>query len=193
MSERLKHIGHEGNIGEATGEFRQEKAAEHAKHVIESAAKSTDTLREGVEKLEKAVEAARPSNAEKVKKNLDVTQQDRATPLPDRAAKQQALRTSLGQVRHHLSGPGKSFSKFVHNPMVNKVSDTAGKTIIRPSGTLSGGLCTLLGSGYYYYATKQTGYHYSFTIALLLFVGGFAIGLVAETVHKLLAGGVRKG
>jgi hypothetical protein len=91
-----------------------------------------------------------------------------------------------------LGGPSKSFSKFVHGPTINTLSEAAGKTIIRPSGIVAGGLSTLAGSGYYYYAARQTGYSYSFTVALLLFVGGFAVGLMAEMIYKLLAAGSRK-
>jgi hypothetical protein len=186
MSEQL--AGYEKK-GEALDETETKAAAEHARKIIEANAESAKKSQESVEKIEERVEreATGTAEVEAIKKKLAVAEEMQTAPLPDRAGKQQALRTYLGQVRYHLSGPDQAFSKFVHNPTINSLSEAAGKTIIRPSGILTGGVFTLIGSGYYYFATKSTGYSYSFTIALLLFIGGFVVGVAAEIIYRILA------
>lgn len=140
---------------------------------------------------EQQVEAAQPVEAEVTKQNL-AAEEPAAAPAPntlDRPQMQQAVRTYLGQVRKHLSTSDKVFSEFVHNPTINAISEATGKTLIRPSGILMGGLCTLVGSAWYYYATNHTGYHYNFVFAFVLFAGGFILGVVIELLFKLLAKG----
>ena len=118
-------------------------------------------------------------------RRLQPKEEPKNIPAPDRLQRAQALRTYLGQVRHHLNGPSQSFSKIVHNPTINSISETAGNTVVRPSGILTGSILTLVGSAYYLYATRQTGYHYRFIVATILFVGGFIVGLAIEALFRL--------
>ena len=101
--------------------------------------------------------------------------------------KEISYQRSLTNVRRHLSAPSRAFSKVIHQPAVDKVSEVAGATIARPSGIIGGGICAVLGSSMLLYITKKYGYEYNYLIFILLFVGGFAAGMIIELcIHMLL-------
>jgi hypothetical protein len=183
MSERLVKTPENADEAnhESTIESRTEKGTE-----------ASEALRNHAEVAERRakeqVEAARPTEANKVREGLLAEpHESHALPMLNKEQKQQTLRTYLGQIRHGLSPTDQHLSKFIHKPVVNSISEATGKTFFRPSGILTGGLFAFVGSGYYLYAVKQTGYGYSFTLAMLLFIGGFIIGLAAEMAYKLTA------
>jgi hypothetical protein len=57
---------------------------------------------------------------------------------------------------------------------------------MRPSGLLGGGLLAFVGSLAYLVATKIYHFRYNYTMSLLLFVGGFCLGLILELAVHLL-------
>ncbi len=176
MSERLKN--HEHAEGQ---EAPREQAERHH------------------DKPEKSEEAAKSLNAEDVRKNLEELGDDDASalddklhavppaeelPPPNKAVKTAALNHYLNLVRSNFKGPGRSFSKLIHNQTVSSISDFAGKTIVRPYAILLGGVVTLIGSSAYLFYIRGTGYKYNFFVPLMLFAGGFVVGLLAELFLK---------
>lgn len=105
--------------------------------------------------------------------------------LVDKDLKAKALRDVLRKVRHHLSKPEKQLSKIIHQPAIEKASELGGKTVARPSGLLFGGISAFLGSLAFLYITKHFGYEYRFSAFILLFVGGFLLGLAIELMIRL--------
>ncbi len=191
MSERL--INDRPEHGHETVEAGHEAAHERERSTAETAPEQS-AARSHAEELgrkaaaEKRVEAARPAEADQLKAGLDATPNEpQIQAALTTEQRQQTLRTFLGQIRHHMSGTDQAFSKFIHKPSVNTISEAGGKTLFRPSGIMAGGLFALVGSGYYFYAVKQTGFGYNFTLAVLLFVGGFAVGLLVESILKLVS------
>jgi len=110
----------------------------------------------------------------------------------NRELKQIALRRELKQIQRQLPAPQRALSRLIHQPVVRAVSEGAGKTVSRPSGLLGGGLVALLGTSGYLYLAKHIGFQYNYNIFLLLFVGGFGLGLVLEFVVYLFTSSRRK-
>ena len=104
---------------------------------------------------------------------------------PNKELKTLALKNYLSEIRSHLGGTSKSFSKFVHQPKVNAISEFSGKTIVRPTAILFGGIFMFAGSAFYLYVTYRTDAQYNFFVALFLFIGGFIAGLIIELIYKL--------
>jgi hypothetical protein len=104
-----------------------------------------------------------------------------------------SLRTQLTRVRRSLSSPERLLSQVVHQPAVRVVSEAAGKTISRPSGLLGGGLVALLGTSTYLYLAKHLGFEYNYGVFLILFAGGFVLGLILELVVHYATASRRKG
>jgi hypothetical protein len=98
----------------------------------------------------------------------------------DNAIKTLRMRRNLGHVQNKLKPAEKSFSKVVHQPLVQLVSESAAKTISRPSGILGGGIVAFIGSLGYLYLSRHLGFTYNYLFFLVFFIAGFALGSIAE-------------
>ena len=97
-----------------------------------------------------------------------------------------AYQRTMNRVRQNLSAPSRAFSRLIHQPLVDALSESLAKTIGRPSGILGGGILALIGTTTYYYITKHYGYDYNYFVFLGLLVGGFVLGGLAELVWRTL-------
>lgn len=121
------------------------------------------------------------------------TEQPAAPQHINRELKQITLRRELNQIRRKLGAPQRTLSRVVHQPAVRAVSEAAGKTVSRPSGLLGGGLLAFLGTSGYLYLARHIGFQYNYGVFLVLFAGGFALGLALEfLVHAASASRRRK-
>lgn len=100
--------------------------------------------------------------------------------LVDKAVKMFRMRRNLSYVQNQLKPAEKSFSRIIHQPLVRRVSETAGKTATRPSGMLGGGLFAFIGSSLYLYLAHHIGFTYNYLVFLLFFGGGFMGGVALE-------------
>lgn len=149
-----KHVTHEEKASE-----NPVSSMESIKHTIEQEAKSGKELR---------VET--PENT------------DKQQFLITKELKAETLRRTLNRARKHLSKPDRAVSKAIHQPLVDAMSKVGEKTIARPTGLLTGALCALIGSAYVFYTAKHYGFNYNYSIAFLLFGGGYLLGLVIELI-----------
>lgn len=101
-----------------------------------------------------------------------------------RELKAMAYDRTIRRVRKHLSLPGRVTSKFIHQPIVNAVSEVTGKTVGRPSGLLGGGLVAFIGTSIYYFITRHYDYEYNPTVFLVLLGAGFIVGWILEIFIK---------
>jgi hypothetical protein len=138
----------------------REKAAK-AREAIKS---ETDIQINPLERLKAAEKASQPAPNTNVNREL----------------KQITLRRELQQIRRRLPATQRALSKVIHQPAVRVTSEVVGKTVSRPSGILGGGLVALIGTSGYLYLAHHAGFAYNYTVFLLLFVGGFILGLVLE-------------
>jgi hypothetical protein len=163
-------------------EHHEQSAKLHEK-LKQDAAEARDN-REHIPSLEhKAKEQALP--AEKVGLSEHGHQAEPSTQYVGRELKNMTLQRTLTRVRHKLSGPDKSLSKVIHQPVVDAVSRVGEQTVARPSGVLGGAICAFLGSCLFLWASKHYGFRYNYFLFFLFFVGGFAIGLVIELMVYL--------
>lgn len=79
-----------------------------------------------------------------------------------------------------MTPASRAFSKVIHHPVVDKVSDTVGNTIARPNLIIAGGLGTLILCSAVYLIAKQYGYVLSGFEAIGTFLLGWGIGAVIE-------------
>jgi hypothetical protein len=112
-----------------------------------------------------------------------------AAPAPqqtiNRELKSITLRRELNGLQRKESMPERTLSKVIHQPVVRKVSEVASGTVSRPSGILGGGVLAFIGTSSYLYLAKHMGFEYNFGVFILLFVGGFVLGLVLEMIVHL--------
>ena len=182
MSEQLRNQDNpfelEPNNSEAHKENSETEPIKVEKHEVKP---------DKIEQVRDEIEAAEVKSAAELNHALDSGLETNEPILtPGDQAKSVKLNTNLTIVRSHLNKTSKTYSSFVHKPVINSLSEVSAKTIVRPSAILCGGLFTLIGSGYYLYLEKQTGYKYNFFVAIILFAGGFIIGLLLEAIYKLV-------
>jgi hypothetical protein len=138
--------------------------AEQARATAEQAAETTAAETKRIEQLEKAEklnESTRPA-------------------LISHELKAVTLQRELQNIRRRLPAPDRVLSRVIHQPAVRVISEVTGKTISRPSGLLGGGLVALLGTTGYLYTAQHMGFRYNYFVFLVLFGGGFIVGIVLE-------------
>lgn len=141
-----------------------------------------------IESIKKSVEQAAISGKEVIAKHAKENAPQKQPLFVNKELKTHALHTVLNQARKHLSKPQRSFSRFIHAPVVDAASSVAEKTVARPAGLLAGSLCALIGSSIVLYMSKHYGFEYNLLLFIILFIGGFAFGSLVE----LLVFGLKK-
>lgn len=182
MSERLK-INYEIEPGdyERIRKDRHEKA--HSDQEIKRPRhEHREKLADIKEKIEKE---AKRSDETKVEKALE----EKAAAPPTPAAissdlSSQALHQNLKMIQRSLSGPEKIFSKIIHNPTIDLISEAGSKTIARPSGLLFGGSFALFTNIAVIIISRHFGYEYNYLIGIASFGVGFIAGLLAELLYR---------
>ncbi len=143
------------------GEVDPQLQASHARHEIAEIGKSTA---DPLERLQTAEQADTPAPSLNINQEL----------------KSITLNRELRSIQRKLPAPARTFSKLVHQPVVRVLSELSDRTVSRPSGLLGGSLVAFMGTSAYLYLAKSHGYRYNYLIFLLLFAGGFIVGLILE-------------
>lgn len=105
---------------------------------------------------------------------------------PTKQTKQVLYKQTLKRMQHELPSPlSRNFSKLIHQPLVEKTSDVAAKTIFRPSLTLGASVGALFGGTVIYLVARTYGFtlpRSSFLVCALL---GAILGLALEGLRAL--------
>lgn len=139
MSENMednheKNEGHElGKETESQGEFVK------VRHEKREEVKEADKI--DVEKVRDKVESLAPAEKVDLDQKIDAKPAVQNLPPPGQSLRAAVLNSSLSNIRRHLKRRDKAFSKFIHNPTINSISEVTGKTLARPYGLLCGGIC----------------------------------------------------
>jgi hypothetical protein len=138
---------------------------------------SPDKAREAV--AESTRETSKLNPLERATAELEASQPAPANVI-DTQLKQITARREIKNIQRKEKAPVRSFSKLIHAPVIRQASEVAGQTVSRPSGLLGGGAVALLGTTGYLYLANHMGFPYNYGVFLVLFVGGFALGLIIE-------------
>lgn len=177
MSERLSPQHESQGEQEKLSSEHQEKLDQKIeKEARQSKHEHADNIHEIRSKVEKEAKAKHEHTAKKESESKEADQ----PLLVGSDLKQAAYRRTLKKTQAQLSPPARAFSKVIHQPVVENISEFAGKTVARPSGILLGGIFSFLGSSIFLWVAKHYGYEYNFLLFAVFFVGGFFIGLLVE-------------
>ncbi len=170
MAERLRHTSQESLKRHETHEAAEARP-EHAEK-----ADRPEKPRDSIETIQERIAREALSSKEV---NID-THRQRGTAGSAHMDRKTAYKQILTKVRQHLSKPERAFSKLIHQPTIEKVSEASSKTVARPSGILGGGLVAFFGSLLLIYLARRYGFEYSYTIYLVTYIGGFFAGVGLE-------------
>lgn len=148
---------------------RAEKAAEHSNNHHEA-----ERARHEVHENAKSAAEYTPTQNEQV--HVDE--------FYSKDTKEHAFNTTMHHVRSKMKKSERVFSSFIHNPVVEKTSELAGKTIARPSGMMGATIAAFIGLLSVYSIAKYAGFRLSGSEMPFLLLIGFATGLFAEWIYK---------
>jgi hypothetical protein len=182
MSEKYPGSHHEHLPStESVNEHHHEHEARHHEHHKAEKAPDVEKARLKVEQAEKQAEKHHKIEVHDTSDRLHEPRQH----YVNRELKEMAYTRVLNRTRKQLPAPARAFSKVIHQPVVNAVSEGLGKSVGRPSGIFGGGLIALIGTAAYYYLTKHYGYTYNYFVFVMLLVLGFLAGWCGELAWKL--------
>jgi membrane-bound ClpP family serine protease len=104
-------------------------------------------------------------------------------PVLTKAANYRQTMTSL---QHRMKPAARSFSRFIHKPLVDSTSELVGKTVLRPSVTLGATSTAVLATLFLYIYSRWYGITLRGSEVWLALLIGAVVGIVAEGVWKLL-------
>ncbi len=147
-----------------TAEGRSSKELKETRRTVESEAIS------GKEHL--------PGNGENKNNQQSIT----------KAEKTRTYKMTMSRMQGQLSGSSRTFSKFIHNPYVEKTSAFIGSTVARPSGILGAGVIGFVGITFVMYFARRNGFEISnnYSLVAILFVGGWTLGLLIELTFRII-------
>ncbi len=175
---------------------------EIARNAHERSQELGEELRRNHERYNKheAHEAAELARHEAIKEALFSKEQgkERRTHQADRHNAAQDIVTrndrkasfeqTMDDVRKHLPRSTRSFSGFIHNPSIEQISDTLGKTVARPNAILAGGVTAFVVVLVLYFYAKYAGFSLSGSETIIAFVIGWAFGILFDFFKTMFTG-----
>jgi hypothetical protein len=102
--------------------------------------------------------------------------------------KKTAYKKTLSAIQKDMSPASRTFSKVIHNPVVEKTSDAVGSTVARPAPLFIGSLSALVLTSIVYLVTQYYGYMLSGFEWTAAFALGWAIGLIIDWIRVAMLG-----
>lgn len=173
-------------------EFSQNEVDQHQERLKSERERSAER---GHEKSSKEREDSARHEIEKVTAEKESKKQEKTAErspaerkLNTKAARSKAYKSIMKQTQAELSAPSRAFSKFIHNPVVEKVSEVAGKTVARPNAILSGATFAFLLTLAIYLIARFNGYPLSGTETIASFIAGWVLGNLYDFFKTMATG-----
>ena len=160
-----------------------ERAAEKSK--VESGEKAEKEARH--EALKEAVSVERGS-AEKKGKEAASSPAKRRHGVVSKKERDASYKHHMKQLQSELKPSQRAFSKFIHNPVVEKTSDVVGNTIARPNAVLSGAVVAFVLVLAVYLISKFYGYTLSGFETIGAFIVGWILGILYDFFKVMITG-----
>ncbi|MDO4781182.1 MAG: hypothetical protein Q4A34_02230 [Candidatus Saccharibacteria bacterium] len=196
MSKETLHQNTTEVINSPEAEKAQREAQERIHDALERKVQNAETAAErektALEAMEKARETAESAKEKVSNKKEKVSDVERPQRGPTKAERKKSFNRTMVAVQSQMSAPSRTFSKIIHNPIVEKVSDTAGRTVARPNAILSGSLSAFTLTIIIYTIAQMNGYPLSGAESIAAFVIGWIIGIVIDYIRITYRGGRRE-
>jgi len=148
-----------------------EQAAEKAKH----------------EALEQAISVEKGS-AEKKRKEASASPAKRRHGVVSKKERNASYKHHMKQLQSELTPTQRVFSKFIHNPVVEKTSEAVGNTVARPNAILAGAMVAFFLVLAVYLISKFYGYTLSGFETIGAFIVGWLLGILYDFFKVMITG-----
>lgn len=98
------------------------------------------------------------------------------------------FKKTMKSIQKQMTPAERTFSKMIHNPVIEKTSEVAGSTVARPAALLTGSLSALILTSLVYVIAKYYGYSLSGAEWIASFIIGWAIGLIIDWLRVTVLG-----
>lgn len=88
--------------------------------------------------------------------------------------------TTMKQIQSEMNSSSRTFSKFIHNPSIEKLSEAVGATVARPNAVLAGSVAATFLTLFVFLVAKQYGYRLSGFETIGTFFVGWSLGLIYD-------------
>ena len=102
--------------------------------------------------------------------------------------KELSYKTTMRTIQKEMTPGERNFSKFIHNPVIENISEVTGKTIARPNSILFGSLGAFFVVLAVYLTARYMGFRLSGSEFIVVFVLGWFAGLVFDLLRKMITG-----
>ncbi|MES2876720.1 MAG: hypothetical protein V4678_04610 [Patescibacteria group bacterium] len=143
---------------------------------------------QNVERLKETAEKAAEVEKQKVDKEVAPLEKRRDTPAQRRAKAKASYKKTMKETQAHMKPAERTFSKVIHNPVVEKTSEVAGSTVARPNAILAGSLTAFLFTLGIYTLAKYYGYPLSGFETIAAFIIGWIVGLLFDYLRVMVTG-----
>ncbi len=184
--------------GAEVGAESQDAAAERAQELAKNNEKGVESSPEArARELEKArAEASKEALMSKERGGTESKKGGEPTAAAIKKVTKKQKDTSYKQtmktIRSQMNAPQRSFSKVIHNPAIESVSEVAGKTVARPNSILAGSFAAFLVVTIVYMVAKRYGYPLSGFETIGAFLAGWFIGTIFDYFRAMITGGKSK-
>jgi membrane-bound ClpP family serine protease len=177
MSERSHHsVEHATHRHEASVE---KLAAERLKHIERSSEHHAKSKRERIEKAREVIQKSEPQ-----------LPQHEAAPSAEPSILRPVLtqaanyRQTMVSLQHRMKPAAREFSRFIHSPAVENVSEVIGKTVLRPSISLGATTSALVVTGILYFAARYYGFELRGSEVWISLIIGGVLGVLIEAIAR---------
>jgi len=167
---RLQELGQEQ--AERLNDSRAEKAEAQPENTLE-------TARADVERVTQERENEKQPNEEN-----ETVERDHRKPYDTKSA----YSKTMEEIEQHFPAVQRSFSRFIHNPVVEKTSEIAGATVARPNAILFGSLFAFLFTLAIYIIASKYGYPLSGAETIASFAAGWLVGQLFDYFRIMITG-----
>lgn len=96
--------------------------------------------------------------------------------------------STMRQIQSEMNVPARTFSKVIHNPVVEKTSNVVGSSIARPNAVLAGSMMATFMTLFVFIVAKQYGYRLSGFETIATFLLGWSLGLIYDYARLMVVG-----
>lgn len=176
--------------GENNVEAR-DAAAERSKELLKNVEKSAE---QSPDQKSERVEGARSEAKEVFAREAGKEKRSGGEPSfsgvqhASKKQRQHSYKQTMKQIQSEMSTASRTFSKVIHNAVIEKSSEAIGATIARPNAILAGSLTALVLVTSLYVIAKIFGYRLSGFETIGAFILGWLIGLIYDYVRFMALG-----
>lgn len=183
MSEKLHDRGAEKAIPKGGEKLKSTEALEKLRSIPEKSVEKPGHDREkNIERARQSLEQERLATREKPSEKRESEGVHRVF---TKKQQRMAYKSEMKKIQSQLPPATRVFSKIVHNPVVETVSDVAAETVFRPSFLITGALGGLIVGGGLYIVAKMQGFILPNSQFIIGFLIGGVLGVVVEVAIRI--------